>query len=481
MSEPRPTTTTSSDGLRALVEDGYPLPISVTFRKLRQLEDEPYSKRIKQLGEVVEVVIKYAAAIACRSYLIDNASSERVNEVLKQFNTPSLGKWIELLRESLRAQKGAPPAKRSQLLELLRQFYFDKLDGGRAHPVVAHCERLLEKLGNTELRLEPSNGQLLELFVMFRNAKLGHGASMSEGEYGELFASLEPLLRQVLLGLAPVAALTLVHVQEVRVKNQIFIHRAEACMGRGFEPIKLSLTESALNDREVYVCSLVPAPSSSGADGVRALELGLSLSPYLIVDYCPECKQQQVFFFNSLKGKRIEYLSYQCGHELTPGGYAVDFDNIREFLAGKVSTEELFRGKAYGKELKPKALGTSHEDREQARVCLERGAELARTGQHGLAREVLKQAIALDADVARAHFLLACCSIKQQEPLVDILSSFETAVALDPNNAETLVTLARVLLAIARVDDAREKLQRAVEVDPAHVAARELLLELNAP
>jgi tetratricopeptide (TPR) repeat protein len=478
----RSTTTTATDGLRALVEDGYPLPISVTFRKLRQLEDEPFSKRIKQLGEVLEVVIKYAAAIACRSYLIDHASSERVNEVLKQFNTPSLGKWVELLRESLKAQKGtasssssSPSAKGNELLDVLRHFYFDKLEGGRTHPVVVSCERLLEKLGNSELRIEPSHGQLLELFVMFRNAKLGHGASMSEGEYGELFASLEPILRQVLVGLSPLAALTLVHVQEVRVKNQIFVHRAEACMGRGFEPLKLSLSESALNDREVYVCRLV-----SGVDGAQALDLGLSLSPYLIVDYCPECKQQQVFFFNSVKGKRIEYLSYQCGHELTPGGYAVDFDNIREFLAGKVSSEELFRGKAYGKELKPKALGIGNDERKQARVCFERGTELARTEQHALAREVLKQAIALDPDVAGAHFLLGCCSIKQQEPLAEILSSFETAAALDPHNAQTLVTLARVLLAVARVDDAKEKLQRAVEVDPAHVGARELLNELGA-
>ena len=100
-------------------------------------------------------------------------------------------------------------------------------------------------------------------------------------------------------------------------------------MGRDFEPQTFEFSGGALNDHEVYVCRL----DRSDADKVE-VNFAVSISPYLIVEPCQECKVEQVFFFDSRRGKRFEYLSYQCGHKFIPSGYVADFEDIQAFLAG---------------------------------------------------------------------------------------------------------------------------------------------------
>ena len=374
-----------------------------------------------------------------------------------------------MLRECLKQAR--PTTTPNPLSDSLRDFYLAKLPGGKGHAAMVHAGRLRDALQKPDMKLDATNGQLLELYVTFRNAKLGHGASLTEPEYAAFFGHLEPLLTHLLGALDFVVDYPLTYVQEVRVQNQAFVHRAESCMGRDFEAAKFQTSTSPLNDHEVYLCH---------RDG-QSIDFALSLSPYLIVDQCHECKQQQVFFFNSMKGKRLDYLSYQCGHDFSPAGYVADFDDIREFLAGNVSTAELFRGKVFGREPAGRVLVVSAADKDEAKRKLTRAKELAADRTLALARKELGEAIDLDADLAEAWFVLGCVAILEDDDIEAVLSSMRTAVRLDPENAAFLMTLARTEAILERPEPARETLQRVLAVDPASSEARALLASLPVP
>jgi len=441
----------------------------VTFRKLRHLRDEPPSKQLRQLADVMEVLIKYLAAISCRHYLREGGLDAKINEQLKSFSSPSLGHWVRLLRDTLKATRD--PAGADPLMAALHDFYFRKLPGGQGHEVFAPAAAVRELVFDPpqNFKLTPTNGQLIDLFVKVRNTKLGHGATVTEAEYEDLTDGLLPILSHLLTSVEVLKNHPLYFVKEVRFEEQVFIHDLLLCMGRDVEPDKLELQKAALNSKEIYTCSL-----ETDDQGETTLKQALSLSPYLILEHCPSCKQQQVFFYNSHRGKRISYLSYQCGHEYVPSEVAAEFDNIRDFLSGKVSLGQLFQGKSFGKEFKEERPAASLADRKRAIDLVEKAKDCLAGELTHEAITFAHQALEIDPDSVEANFCLASAHLLDCE-LDRSRSRFAEAIRLNPEHGPSLLGLGLVSLELDDTEGAVNHLKHLLKVDPTNQMAAAFL------
>jgi len=460
--------------LRELVEDCFPLPLSVTYRKLRHLRDELPSKQLRQLTDVVEVLIKYLAAISCRHYMREGGYDDQINERLRTFSTPSLGNWVELLRETLKATRD--PSSADELITSLYDFYFKKLPGGQNHDVFEHATALRELVVDKPkgFKLTPTNGQLLDLFVRVRNKKLGHGATVTEAEYGELIENMMPMLGHMLTSLQVLKDFPLYFIKEVKVEDQVYIHSLMLCMGRDYELDKLELDSAPLNSKEVYICSL-----QTDEQDETELNQALSLSPYLILESCPSCKRPQLFFYNSHKGRRISYLSYQCGHEFVPSELASEFENIKDFLAGKVSLGQLFKGKSFGKELKEQRAAASLKDRKRAVSLVVKASECLASELPQEAESYARQALELDPDSVEANFSLASVHLLDSD-LVASRDRFAEAVRLNPEHGPSLLGLGIISLELGDSDGAVQHLKHLLKVDPTNQLAGALVENAGA-
>ena len=102
----------------------------------------------------------------------------------------------------------------------------------------------------------------------------------------------------------------------------------------------------------------------------------------------------------------------------------------------------------------------------EAEALLEQGLGLIQQGQLEAARGAFEQAIALDPNLAAAHYNLGLVW-RQQGNLQAAASAFWQAIRSDPNFAMAYATLGGVLLEGQTPPQAEEYLRRAIALQPA--------------
>lgn len=467
------------------VEDRYPILIARTFRKLKKLQFEKESAQLKQLVELWEVILRYLAAVTCRTYLITHGKSAEINKHIQNFKIPSNGHWLQLLREcskQFKPPKGAGDGIHGydiepgpvNLCRIIHNFYFNNLPEKRNNPIFKQAMELSQLDEKLSIELSPTTGSLFDLILKVRNW-MAHTATRTEKEYSPVIEKLIPIVEHILKELDFLVNFPLYYVKEVKVLKGSFSHNVDTCMGSDFEIDRITLNETHLNNEELYVFDI-----SFFENGKTDIKWALSLGPYLIVEQCRECHQQQVFIFNKLEKKKIEFISYQCGHTYIPSGHLQDFQEISEFLEGKIDIHTLLKGRVLGEFFADKQkLAISPESKKQANEKIKEGRRYLDENQLIIAKEMFKEAKKLDEDNAEVRFLLAMCRILNMEDIEKVVCGIKKALELDPENAQYSFAMAEIHAEIGQEKKALQYLNRTIEIDPANQEARALLNEIE--
>ena len=439
-----------------------PFPVAAALKQYRDLRPERWSERAGALVSVAETVVKLVAAIAAKSLLTDGAPSEDFRRELAGFGQSSLGHWVGLLRTAFRSYEKLP---RTDLVDALLRWYQERVGGDDAvRSAVGELCRLAD-LSPPSGKL--SNAGILDLLAFYRNTA-AHGSRLSDEEYRERLVPLQALVGHLVNGLAFLEAFPLCFVEEVVVSEGAYEVAARLSVGREFVQRSFKSPVSILDGR-LYVMRF---------DDAGCPTFALDLSPYALFRYCPTCKGAQVFFYNAVKGRSLQYLSYGCGHHLRLEDPTGDFAGIEEFLAGKIPLDTLLKGKVIGRSIGAIHVGASREGREKAARLSALGQEML---ERGLAREALRhlaEADRLDTDSAENKLRLALAMLADGQPPGDVLATARQASRLAPDSARFPFANAQLLLLFQMPRSAAEEMRKAVSLDPADQAYREALAAL---
>ncbi len=300
----------------------YAYPLLYTFRRASDTPPDNVGRMEKLLYETFEVTLKYVALCLAAKYKSDGLQFPEIDRQLKGLLHPSAGKYSSLLRDllGLYAQLNDPFA------EEIERFYQHDLDD----PTFAILRELSKQIN---FPTPPSTGnvkQLLDVLVGYRNRVWGHGATTDRDEAEARITALSHLLAVLFERLRFLAKLRLVWVDSV-----------ERAQGREVVSLRVWNGQSSRHDK---IDSDEIDPSAGLQPDRLYLETGrpegkpayVDFSPWLTVVECRDSCGDQVALLNNARQKKLEYLSYQCGHTvpLTPRDYAFDA------LAKEVATLE---------------------------------------------------------------------------------------------------------------------------------------------
>jgi len=174
---------------------------------------------------------------------------------------------------------------------------------------------LCASLGKSEYapklqRLYTQEVDRLGAFLELRNT-FAHGAIRDDRDYAEALERYDLDIRHLLSQLDFLAQVRLVRVKDLKMRDGHFIHLARLYVGDNPNfPWGHITLDAPLECEQVLLLK--------GADV-------LSLHPLLVVETCPACKQEELFFYQKLEDDHMSYISYHTDHRLITDRYRTDF------------------------------------------------------------------------------------------------------------------------------------------------------------
>ncbi len=456
-----------SDAFVAL-EQWLPFPLARCLKNYRDLPETSAFERIDALTKAAEVMIKLLATMSSKFYLLDGAEDPRFRDAVQQISRASLGQWTGLLRLSLKPYQDK---ERTGLIACLFSFYEERRASEKpvADAVMALCSGTQGEVKKPGGKL--TNAVILDVLVQFRNF-VAHGAQLRDHEWAVLLENVLTLLGAILPRLDFFQRFILFYVEEVRVEKSgsedLFMHKGRTCRGREIERRQVIGADS-LQDQRLYLAEV---------DRDDHLHFAIDLSPFFLFQNCTECHAQQVFVFNSVKGKRIAYLSYQCGHRYDVDDIAGEFTDIYDFVRGKISLDNLFAGKVLGKDLDRAAAGVSEEERRRATALTRQARAQLNAGLSREARKILEDSVRLNPDGADTHYLIGLCQLLEQGDVRTAIDALKEAVRLEPHMAPADFVLAYIFFRLHAFALASTWIDAAISQDPSSQHYRQFREEL---
>lgn len=433
-------------------EERLPYPIAMGLKRYRDIHADRHSERVDAALKLLEVTLKLAAALVAKLALLEGAVEGQLRERLRGFASPSLGDWLGLLRDGLRA------FDRQDLPVVVRELkaWFDKPVGaeeGVREALVALC---------ASISLKPPDGKLtvarvLDVMVTYRNKGAGHGSRVTDEEYAQRDGCLVTLLSAALGDLRFLSDWPPAYVEDVRMKGGEPYVSLRVGQGREFELRTVKTTEP-LQDQRLYCFHF-------GLDSNP--DFALDLSPFVVFRLCPTCRTSQVFFFNAAK-RNVEYLSYQCGHFFMADDPSGELGNIEAFLDGRLSLYSLFHGKSLGRDIGPPPVAVSREQRERAEQLVEAVQRLQQRGLFADSLPLVEEALAADPDSGAARVALGIAQLAAGHEPETVLETLTKATEASPNNALAHYALGRCAGLFGRPDVAARALAQAHGLDPSN-------------
>jgi serine/threonine protein kinase len=254
------------DRLRHLVHATMPFPIAETYASIEhQIDDAAILQRVV---DAAHVAIQLLAVIVLSSRAGKSPIPENVDA--RSLARPSLGHWVAILREGLRAG-GITVAPE------LASLYFDAR--GRLTDAADAVNALVA------LRNEVRHGASLTVTAARKRLDAGR-------------AHLETLLSSILFlrGYRMFVPRDLDY-EEGRFSSEVVVLRGAST---SFSRQRVSLS-APVSVGKVYFAD-------------DRFERVVSLYPLVIREGCPVCEDDELFFFESASDRRAHYMSFQKGH-----------------------------------------------------------------------------------------------------------------------------------------------------------------------
>ncbi|MBX3460696.1 MAG: protein kinase [Planctomycetes bacterium] len=283
-----------------------PLPLAQTLR--RAVNAKSPQEQHNGAYYFFESALKLAASAQVGVYLSVDCPDAQVNKLLESLTRPSVGQWLQLLREVSRVL-GA--RKDMSLLPLSGAH--ERLTAKAPMPASqAFLKFAAQASGGTENRTQLRVLDVLDGIVAYRNQELGHGAQRERAFYAEAAPLLVAAVLEALETAKPFGDLQLAVARDVlEGASQKAKRRYEILRGDG---LHLPLEAQHPDDDKIAAGRLVLAAGNTR----------VQLHP-LVVYEIDRMDRDRVGFLNQVgtrgRGdtaqiKRVEYLDYDSGERL---------------------------------------------------------------------------------------------------------------------------------------------------------------------
>jgi ABC transport system ATP-binding/permease protein len=323
------------DRIDAEIGDRYPYPLVATYdRALFQAPDP--SEAHEYLIDLVEMTLKYLAAIAMAQYFRDGVPDATINHDLKGLQRPSLGQWQGWLRDILRFYERDQRAILVEVGDLYRKRH------SGAIPLAAQgLSQVSATMGSGAPALTAttvSTQQFFDVLIEYRN-RLAHGATPSAYDRANVTRILAPAMRQLYAEMSVVASYRLTYVRSVAVE---FEPRGSAAARHRYRHLLTYLVGASPRASATPRLGDEPFPDKQlylldGSDTSGVFTPLLSLHPFLVFAHCASCNREQVFVLNATSASAQDYLGYQCTHHMRPTEYLDYMQRLLKQLDGDVS------------------------------------------------------------------------------------------------------------------------------------------------
>ena len=285
---------------RTEVRDRLPLPLARLYR--RTYNAKSWVERHANALYLLEAGVKLAASAQVAVYLASGARMDDVDRRLQGLALPSLGRWVELLREVSKATAALDPHPFPGLAGVYALLHEERDD-------LPALRGALETMGRQVQGVPAFGGarvraiDLVDRLPSYRNQVLGHGAIRSDAFYSEMADVLLGAAVEWLDRVPPLGGSVLVHVDALHV-DATGGHRVELWDLTGPDAMRASSPEG---DAIAHAGDMQP-----GRLYLRKADDFLSLHPLVVCEPAPP--EPAVLFLNrSQVDRKVEYLDYVSG------------------------------------------------------------------------------------------------------------------------------------------------------------------------
>lgn len=274
------------------IRNDFPYPIAKVYLKTINAE-EPIEK-FTMIGYLFEITLKYASAISISEYLSGTARDETINRILSGINRPSLGKWAEFFRETLKFN-------RANGKTVFGDNYFKRN---------ADLKKMVMAVNKMNEQLNPEKPQVVSTlspefftntFVNYRNKTKGHGA-IQKSDCQKINDILLEGIEEYILSFEEFVKFIPAYISKIEVgKGEEFIFTLQKLSGTDMVRASFSTEEKLKSIGKGHICLCERTES-----GLKPV---LSLHPIFIFIE----DKEEVYVLNESETSRMEYLCYHKG------------------------------------------------------------------------------------------------------------------------------------------------------------------------
>ena len=283
-----------------------PLPLAQTLR--RAINAKSPQEQHNGAYYFFESALKLGASAQCGVYLSVDCPDAAANKLLDALTRPSVGQWLQLLRELSRVL-----GTRKDMALLPLAGMHERLTNKQAMPAAqAFLKFAAQSTGGQENRQQLRVLDVFDGIVAYRNQELGHGAQRERAFYSEAAPLLVDAVLEALEIAKPFGDLQLAVSRDVLDAGSQRAHRRYDIL-RG-DGLHIPLEGSHPDDAKIGAGRLVLAAGNTR----------VQLHPFVVYEV-DRMDRDRVGFLNQVatrgKGdtaqiKRVEYLDYDSGERL---------------------------------------------------------------------------------------------------------------------------------------------------------------------
>lgn len=260
--------------------DAYPAPIALLY--LDYLNRQGPFEKMGRMLDLFEATAAFVAVILLGQLraLAGDETASKLKSARLRLNRTSLGTWLTIwqrLPGSINTLKSNYYARR---LQSVFNRYYDDLDALR----------------------------------VLRNKTRGHGATGNEQDAIEILEHYGPQVEAIIDAMGFLTSTSLIKVKHMQMHDRLFDHQVRIFRGSNpnFPWDSLQLAQPLESEKLLLMRD----------------NKNLSLHPFIIAEFCQECRQEEIFTYQDLKGDEVHYLSYHTGHRLTSTDHLANVKQI---------------------------------------------------------------------------------------------------------------------------------------------------------
>jgi serine/threonine protein kinase len=259
----------SRERLRHLASNTLPYPIAHTFGSVEHQADEP--GQLNRLIDVGHVTVQLLGSLVIAERVLAKSPPLPAGMPREKFARPSLGHWVEILRDGGRETSSLPRELASVLVD------------ERGKPTVV--------------------SRAVDALVALRN-DVRHGPTLTVPAARGRLESARALVETILGGAMWLREHDLFVARSLDFDESGFTTEAQMLRGRDPTHREKFRVSQPLTRGRVYF-------ASPRRDRI------VSLHPLVLFQSCPICQDEELFFYESLGDSRVHYFSFQKGHALS--------------------------------------------------------------------------------------------------------------------------------------------------------------------